>query len=192
MESSTVLIGVILAGVFLLWYLWTVSRFKRLTKVLGGTGFGLKATAFCEGIRYQYEYFFSFSTPDYFKIRISCPSDVVFMVTRRTCSAMLLSSSFREIQTHDPLFDRDYFVQAPKDESITAFFQASETRQVLTAIFTCGVSAILLYDGMSLEAKWWPFRLKKTFDPAPIVGAVQHLNALARQISVLVQSRNGV
>lgn len=152
---------------------------KRLSDNLKTVQSGRIATGTLEGTAYEYEYFEGAkNSPAFLKVRIAGLARTRFCITKerafdRVSKLIGLSD---EIQTRDPEFDRDFYIQAERGDCPPGFFTDDQKRRTVREIFALGFTSVGSADG-KLEAQWKPFVPREDFAPSVIAETVAKLVA---------------
>lgn len=138
-----------------------------------------------EGTPYEAEYDEARGedTPRSLTVRVRAPSSGQFTLTKEGAVERLskVIGLSRELETGDPAFDEEFYVQTNVAPFASAFFRSPERRHAVLEICSLGFTEVR-HDGKVLEATWSPFAPPEGLDPSVVMRAVSHLARLAKDI----------
>jgi hypothetical protein len=188
--TVTVMIAV-LGGFLVLVGLWAVRgdrrnkrRIQQLASMLGAVSSGTGGEGVSDGIAYRFAYSSgSNRNPSALKVTIDSPTGQPFRVVREGRAERLSKriGLSNEIQTGDPAFDDEFYIETEAVELTKTLLMHEEARDAVRAVFRLGFTAVRQH-GQQLQAVWSPFKLRDDVDPSLITGAVAPLAAIARQM----------
>ncbi len=191
---TTALIVAALFGLLAVIVVWTARtdrrnkrRMAKLASALGAVPSGTGGEGVCDGVAYRFHYSpAARNSPATLKVSIDSPAGQPLRIVRegraeRLSKRIGLSA---EIQTGDPAFDADLYIETEADEFTRTLLMRDDARQAVRDVFQLGFTAVH-QDGRRLQAVWSPFKLRDDMDPALITGAVAPLATLASRMPAM-------
>jgi hypothetical protein len=162
-------------------------RIRRLADALGAAASGTGGAGVFGGIAYRFVYTAgSNNRPSAFKVSVESLLGQPFQVVREG-RAQRLSKQVglsAEIQTGDPAFDAEFYIETDALEFTRSLLMRDAARQAVRAIFRLGFTAVR-QQGQVLQAVWSPFKLRDDIDPSVVTGILTPLATLARDMPVV-------
>ena len=162
---------------------------RRLVEAVSATQSGDVMIATHQGVQYYFYHFpGSKNSPSYFEVGTDCPSSGEFEISKegrgdRFFKDVGVSS---EIQTGDPEFDREFYIDSERPDFASGVFSLPKKRDAVQAIFDLGFNSVQLED-QSLCARWSPFTPKEDMDSSFITAVVPLLTTIAKDLPVIPQ-----
>jgi hypothetical protein len=183
-----------LAVVLVLVIAWAVRsdrqnkrRMAQLANALGAVSSGMGGVGVCDGIAYRFTYWSgSKNRPSALKVILESPRGQPFQVIREG-RVQRLSKEIglaAEIQTGDPSFDGECYIETDAVEFTRTLLMSDAARDAVRAVFRLGFTAVR-HDGQRMSALWSPFKLRDDIDPSLITGAVAALATLVRNMPMM-------
>ena len=172
---------------------------SKLSKALDIRLSGAKGSAAWHGIEFEYDYYSGDeNTPSHFSISRPCAASGNFYITakadtgarnlinmkgiRHLANKVVKSMGLsNEIKTHDPDFDKDFYVTAETTGFAAGFLESRDKRQAIKEIFLSGSQSIRC-DGRSISVFWEPFPYKGKAEYSSIPAAIHNLARLTGEI----------
>lgn len=147
------------------------------------TGLGRVKSGTHEGTPYEAQYDEDSEGWASLTVRVRAPSAGQFALTKETAGERFSKAIglSRELQTGDPSFDEEFYIETDAVPFASAFFRSPERRQAIRELCRLGFTSIR-HDGTVLEAIWAPFGRSENLDPTVVTRAVAHLGRMAREV----------
>ncbi len=174
------------AAIIVLAYRWQKRTLKHLGDALGTAPVvpGRKYEAEIAGQPYRYQYVpGSRNSPPRFTVGVECVSPGAFKVKKEKGFDRLFKrlGIAEEIQTGDPIFDQDLYLDTESVAFTRSYFQDHHKREAMVGLFQQGFSRVV-HDGKSIQATIQPFRPGDSREPDLIQHAVAALKTLASDL----------
>ena len=145
---------------------------------------GEKYVGTSEGLDYYYQYYpGSKNQPSYFKVGVSCFSRGEFQLTRENPGDRFFRNLgiCCEIQTGDPAFDREFYIQTDHVAFASAYFAQEDKRRTAEELFRMGFNKIT-HNGRILEVYQSPYSLSDRLNEEFILATVSPIKTLIKNI----------
>jgi hypothetical protein len=148
----------------------------------------------------EYEYLYhpgSKNRPSSFTVSIACGSPGSFKVAKETGTDRFFKNigMAKEIRTHDPSFDDEYYVTTDYPVQGESYFQNASRREAVLRLFRAGFNHIE-HDGEKMIARCSPMTLKGEFDEpfyasvvAPLAELAEDMTAFESPDAIAAESR---
>jgi len=141
------------------------------------------------GFNYDWHYHSgSKNNPSHFRITMDCPGQGEFSIGRENSLHRLFKSLniCREIQTDDPFFDREFYIQTDMTESVSQLLYKGEIRALISDLFALGFTEVKFEKGQIIAIRT-PCPSNPAQDPGFVKSALEIQARLSRECGYFFQ-----